>query len=208
MIDSHAHIGNPNYKNAYVCTSYIPEYDEFYILKEYRYFAVGLIPPFKKEIKWDLFSTYLEQGAEVGEIGMDSRFGNKEEQLEIFEKGLDLAKSYNKTVVIHQVGFTELIYSILKEKGVSSFILHSYTGSYEMAKKYSLIGGIISLSPRAEKCKDFNRLITLPFLTETDMVTGRDEVSLLGAWNLKLSEILGRDIAKESEDLLRSIFDE
>ena len=77
-----------------------------------------------------------------------------------------------------------------------------------MAKKFISINGYISLSPRAEKCKDFYKLLTLPFVTETDMKTGEEEEKTLYQTNQRLSTILDRDISKESEKRFRLLFNE
>ena len=84
------------------------------------------------------------------------------------------------------------------------FIVHGFTGSYEIYNEISKHGGLVSLSPRAEKTKLFSTLkergITYPFLTETDTDTGIEEREILKSWNNKLSIIFNRDIEKEVED--------
>ena len=196
MLDSHAHIGDSTYPNGLVCTSSPITYPS-----GYRFNSIGLIPEGGSDDVKKL-EEYASKGFLIGEIGLDKRYPDLDKQLRLFKTALTYARKYNRFISIHQVGYPELILNTLKEYKIDNFLIHGYTGSYEMAKRYISIGGLISLSPRAERTKDFLRLITLDFVTETDMPMSKDEDITLKTWNTKLSLILNKDIETISEELL------
>jgi TatD DNase family protein len=82
----------------------------------------------------------------VGECGLDYRKNqaDKNLQLKFFNAQLDIAHTIDKPVVIHSVGATEdVINSIRHYPGLRGMI-HSYSGSYEQAKKLIDLGFYIS----------------------------------------------------------------
>lgn len=86
----------------------------------------------------------------IGEIGLDYYYGKetREQQLVIFEKQLKIATRYKKPIVIHCRDAHEELFNLLYKyhKELDGIIMHCYTGSYEMAKRYLSIGCYISLS--------------------------------------------------------------
>lgn len=201
MLDSHAHLGNIEYRDAFVSTPSIPDAGQALLLQNYRYRSVGILPGYP-DSNIDLLPCYLERGFHLGEVGLDRRFSNIEKQEEILNRVLEIAAPYKRCVVFHQVGHFDRLMRIIKERKPERFILHGFTGSYESAMEVIKLGGLISIGPRSEKAKSFNRLLTLPFITETDMPTGDEEAMTLKLWNDKLSMILDEDISSKSEKLL------
>lgn len=196
MIDAHAHIGDNRYKDAIVCSA-----SPLSVPDGYRFNSIGLIPQSMcSDIS--IFEEYASNGYFIGEIGLDRRYPDIDKQLKIFESILSIARNYDSFVTVHMVGFQEATFDALRKSGIRRFLLHGYTGSVEMARRFISIGGIISLSARAEKAKSFHSLLSLPFVTETDMPMGEDERDTLTSWNRKLSMLTGRDIENESEKLL------
>lgn len=83
----------------------------------------------------------------IGECGLDKRFPNLEKQISLFKKQLILASQINKPVIIHLVGCYQKAFEILKDFDPRpDFILHSWSGSAQMAKEFIKLGGKISLS--------------------------------------------------------------
>jgi TatD DNase family protein len=83
----------------------------------------------------------------IGECGLDKRFPNLEKQISLFKKQLILASQINKPLIIHLVGYYQKALDLLKESSNRpEFILHSWSGSAEMAKEFVKLGGKISLS--------------------------------------------------------------
>ena len=77
----------------------------------------------------------------IGEIGLDYHYGsdNKEKQIELFRKQMEIAEKYNLPVVIHSRDATEDTINILKEYNVIGD-MHCFSGSLETAKIYINMG--------------------------------------------------------------------
>nr|WP_213087412.1 TatD family hydrolase [Streptococcus pacificus] len=91
-----------------------------------------------------------EKVVAVGEIGLDYHWmtAPKEVQKTIFRRQIQLAKDHELPFVIHTRDALEDTYQVLKEEGVGPYggIMHSYSGSLEMAKKFIELGMMISFS--------------------------------------------------------------
>lgn len=83
----------------------------------------------------------------IGEIGLDYYWDDvpRDKQKEIFIKQVDLAKKYNKPIVIHCRDAYEDTYTILKQAAHRG-VMHCYSGSYEMAERFIKIGFEISIA--------------------------------------------------------------
>ncbi len=78
----------------------------------------------------------------IGEIGLDYHYGkeNKEKQISLFKKQLELAQKHNLPVVIHSRDAVEDTISILKEYPTVIGDMHCFSGSLETAKIYLSMG--------------------------------------------------------------------
>ena len=110
----------------------------------------------------------------IGEIGLDyyRNKENKEIQKKYFIKQLELAKKYNKLVIIHNREATQDLYEILSKYNLKG-ILHAFSGSLESALNfiklgYKLgIGGVITF--KNSKLRDVIKIIDLKdIVLETD----------------------------------------
>lgn len=83
----------------------------------------------------------------IGETGLDYYWDevSKVKQMEVFQMHIDLAKKYNKPLIIHCRDAYEDTYQMLKRNGHHG-IMHCYSGSVEMAKRFIDIGYYISLA--------------------------------------------------------------
>lgn len=77
----------------------------------------------------------------IGEIGLDYHYDscNKNKQIDIFKRQLDIAIQYHKPVIIHSRDSIQDTYNILKEKKARG-VIHCYSGSIEMAREFIKIG--------------------------------------------------------------------
>lgn len=77
----------------------------------------------------------------IGEIGLDYHYGKGDRDLQIalFRRQLDLAVKYNKPVVIHTRDAFFDTYSILREYDLKG-VIHCFSGSVEVARKYLSLG--------------------------------------------------------------------
>lgn len=82
----------------------------------------------------------------VGEIGLDYHYDDtdKEKQKYFFEKQLEIAKKYNKPLIIHTRDSIQDTYNIVKDSMCTGSI-HCYSGSLEMAKEFIKVGFCIGI---------------------------------------------------------------
>ncbi|MGN1182063.1 MAG: TatD family hydrolase [Faecalibacillus sp.] len=111
----------------------------------------------------------------LGEIGLDYYWDDvsKDKQKEIFLKQINIAKIHDKPISIHCRDAYEDTYQMLKQNGHRG-IMHCYSGSPEMAKRFIDLGFYISLAgpvtfKNARVPKDVAEKIGLEYLLiETD----------------------------------------
>ncbi len=120
----------------------------------------------------------LDKVVALGEIGYDFHWDTttKEEQDVAFIKQLDLAVKHKKPVSIHTREAAQITFDVLSkycDKLVGG-VLHSYSGSVELAKEYVKRGFILGISgpltfKNAKVNKEVVKEIDLKYLvTETD----------------------------------------
>lgn len=124
------------------------------IAKEYPfiYAAVGIGPnDCLNTTTQDLqiIDEYLNEPKVValGEIGLDYYWDDvpSDKQKDIFQQQVDLAKKHQKPIIIHCRDAYEDTYEVLKRNGHPG-IMHCYSGSVEMAKRFIDLGFYISLA--------------------------------------------------------------
>lgn len=110
----------------------------------------------------------------IGEIGLDYHYGkeNRDEQIKLFELQLSLAEKDNKSVVIHTRDAIEETYNILKKYNLRG-VIHSFSGSFEMAEKFIKLGYILGINGvitfKSCKLKEVYKNISLDnIILETD----------------------------------------
>ena len=86
----------------------------------------------------------------LGEIGLDYHWmtAPKEKQEEVFKRQIALSKEYDLPFVVHTRDALEDTLAIIKSEGVglAGGIMHSYSGSLEMAEQFVELGMMISFS--------------------------------------------------------------
>lgn len=146
---------------------------------EGMYAAIGIHPEHSNNFsKEDL--NYLESHLNdnkvvaIGEIGLDYHYEgyDKEKQIELLERQLELAEKYNKKVIIHSREATQDTINILKKYKVTG-VIHSFSGSLEIAKEYIKMGYILGVNGvitfKNSKIKDVYKEIPLDkIILETD----------------------------------------
>ena len=112
----------------------------------------------------------------IGEIGLDFHYDgyNKENQKKLLISQLELARKYNKTVVIHSRDSIAETYEILKQFKDLKKVIHCYSSSLEMALEFIKIncvfgiGGVLTFK-NSHKLVDVVKNVDLKyFLLETD----------------------------------------
>ena len=106
------------------------------------YGCIGLHPEnVNEEFDYSVFENLPKKIVAIGEIGLDYYYtkDNKEEQIKIFRKQLEIAEKLNLPVVVHSREATQDTINILKEYNVKG-VIHSFSGSLETAKIYIKMG--------------------------------------------------------------------
>ncbi len=173
MIDTHIHLGHEQYDEdlAEVIASAKLSGVESVVLigcdkpsierainvheqyQEFTKLAVGWHPTDVKTWTEDSLN-YIEEIAlkynvvAIGEIGLDYYWypEEKEEQIVIFRKQIELAKKLNLPIIIHARDAYEDCYNILKEYAPISGVMHSYADLGENAMRFVDLGLMIGLS--------------------------------------------------------------
>lgn len=120
------------YKNLYACIGYHPEVSNKIVEKDY-------------EILEEMVKNNPKIVA-IGEIGLDYYWNkdNKDKQREVFCKQLEIAEKLKLPVVIHSRDSINETYEILKKYKVSG-VIHCFSGSLEMAKKFISLGFLLGI---------------------------------------------------------------
>ncbi|AXQ77889.1 TatD family deoxyribonuclease [Streptococcus chenjunshii] len=86
----------------------------------------------------------------LGEIGLDYHWMEdpKDIQIDVFKRQIQLSKEQDLPFVVHTRDALEDTYEVIKEVGVGprGGIMHSYSGSLEMAQRFMELGMLISFS--------------------------------------------------------------
>lgn len=94
----------------------------------------------------------------IGEIGLDYYWSkdNKEEQISLFERQLDIARNHDLPVIIHSRDAFPDTKSILKKSGLASGIIHCFSGDVEDARDFLDMGFHISFAGNLTYKKSVN----------------------------------------------------
>lgn len=194
IIDTHCHLSSDDYDNleevmknmngimiASGCDTktnkevidLVNKYDNIYC-------SIGIHPEYASKVTDDDIDFIIDninnkKVVAIGEIGLDYYWGddNKEDQKNLFIRQLEIAKQYNKPVVIHSRDSIQDIYDILKNYNLKGDI-HCFSSSLEMAKEfiklgyYIGVGGVVTFK-NGNKLKEIVENIPLDkILLETD----------------------------------------
>ena len=183
MVDTHCHITSEYYDNILEVISKMKDniiivsgtnkedIKEVISLCNYKniYGTIGIYPTEELDLKIIEDNINNKKIVGIGEIGLDYHLEhNKEEQKNKFIKQLDLARKYNKTVVIHTRDAIQVTYDTLKNYKDLKKVIHCYSGSLEMAKEFIKIGcrlgigGVLTF--KNSKLKDVVKEIDLKYL--------------------------------------------
>ncbi len=121
------------YKNLYASVGYHPEVANKIVEKDYEILEEMI----KKNPKI----------VAIGEIGLDYYWekDNKEKQREVFRRQLKLAEKLQLPVIIHSRDSINETYEILKEFPKVKGIIHCFSGSLEMARKFINLGYVLGI---------------------------------------------------------------
>lgn len=118
------------------------------------YAALGVHPHEVKNIDNDTYDEIIKltehpKVVGIGEIGLDYyyEYSPRELQIKSFHKQIEIAQQLKLPIIVHSRDAHEDTYNVLYEhRSELTGVLHSYSGSWEMAKKYLDMGMYISFS--------------------------------------------------------------
>lgn len=166
MIDTHCHLSNDDYPNLEEVIKHMGEnymiasgadmkynYEVMDLIEKYSnvYGTIGLHPDeannySDSDIKYIEHHLLDKKIVGIGEIGLDYHFNeNKEEQKELFIRQLDLARQYNKPVVVHSRDAALDTYNILLKYKDLKIVIHCFSYSYETAQNFINIGAKLGI---------------------------------------------------------------
>ena len=123
--------------------------------------------------------TLLPEAAALGELGLD--FGkthdlNRGEQINAFKRQLELGKRGSKPLVLHIVKAHSEALEILKHFAPfpAGGMIHSFTGSYEIAEEYFKLGFFVSLGGAVTQEGYFALKKAIPLLSISQIVVETD----------------------------------
>lgn len=143
------------------------------------HFAVGLHPYFLARHRADdlvFLRGLLDSGfvSVVGEIGLDARLPDMDEQRSYFDAQLAMARDFDAPVILHSVKSHQAVLAALKRYSISEGIVHAFSGSLQEAMGFVAlglkigVGGVITHS-RAKKTRETVSKLPLDSLVlETD----------------------------------------
>ncbi|GAQ24806.1 TatD family hydrolase [Tepidanaerobacter syntrophicus] len=148
---------------------------------DFIYACVGIHPHEAKKVEKD-YLTELEELAKspkviaIGEIGLDYYYGSSEKdaQQKVFREQIELAKSLNLPVVVHDRDAHKDTADILKNIKPERGLMHCYSGSLEMAQEfiemnfYFSFGGVITFKNAKRPKEVAAKLPSDRILLETD----------------------------------------
>lgn len=169
MIDTHCHIYSEYYDDIskiieYISTAGIEKVivngcdmksnlEVLELVKKYDivYGALGFHPTelenFDDEcISWLDKHINDDKIVAIGEIGLDYHYDDTDKimQQNAFKKQLDIAKKYNKPVIVHSRDAIKDTYDMLRNYEIKGSI-HCYSGSLEMAREFIKLGYYIGI---------------------------------------------------------------
>ena len=120
---------------------------------DFIYAAVGIHPHDAKDMLSSDIDTLRslakhKKVVALGEMGLDyyHNFSPENEQTVCFARQLKLAKELDMPVIIHSREAAQPVFDMIKNAGVSRGVIHSYSGSAEMALEYVKLGYYIGIS--------------------------------------------------------------
>lgn len=174
LIDTHVHLNNPdlhvkidevlqdaisNGVQKFIVVGYdlITSKLALQIAHQYEgcFAAIGFHPTEIKDYQdaeylWLEENAYDEKVVAIGEIGYDFHWDKttENEQRTAFVRQIVIAKRVKKPLIIHSRDAMQITYDTLKENNAQEIrgVMHSYSGSYEMAQLFVKMNFMIGIS--------------------------------------------------------------
>lgn len=147
--------------------------------------ALGLYPPdalgreTSSDNKFDVDEAlgFIEKNAKkviaIGECGLDFKNAvDKDFQISVFKKQLDIAKRFDKPIIVHSRKAEREVVDIIEQSGFKKVVLHCFCGRKSLARKAAELGFYFSIPTnvvRSDNLKDLVKIVGInKLLSETD----------------------------------------
>ncbi|AWR97681.1 TatD family deoxyribonuclease [Acidianus sulfidivorans JP7] len=102
----------------------------------------------KEKIEENEIIDLVKEADFIGEVGLDYRINvDKKIQIDYFEKFLELAHTFKKTVNIHSVDSYADVLNLLLKHDIKNAIIHWYSGPVDLLKDIESAGYFITINP-------------------------------------------------------------
>ncbi|MBS7610287.1 TatD family hydrolase [Candidatus Bathyarchaeota archaeon] len=102
----------------------------------------------------------IERSVAIGEVGLDYRIPlNRDRQLHVFSRLVEIAKSYDKPLIIHSRAAWKDALEIVKGLGAKKAVFHWYSGPVKVLRDILALGYFISATPAAEYSQGHRRAL-------------------------------------------------
>ena len=125
-----------------------------------------------KELDW--IRKNKDKCVAIGEVGLDYKVveGFEEEQKEVFQKVIDLAKELDLSLVIHSRKAESDAIEMLEKNGCKKVLMHCFSGKKSLIRKCVELGWSFSVPANITRLEHFKMLVSMVplsrLLTETD----------------------------------------
>lgn len=202
MFDFHAHGGKRDC-NAFVSYSA----DEYQEGKRNRYMSLMYLPWIDTyDVRTYIDILFSDDNLMAGEIGLDSRFKDRDQSA--FYTILEALEGSRKIIVIHSVGNDEKILNEIRRRNIGKAIFHSFSSSLALACKIADSGCCFSIKQSFLSKKNWKEYLSLPFLLETDMKTGKEQEERICSIYSKIEAESGIDVYSLMEERKKELFDD
>ncbi len=150
--------------------------------------------------------------AAIGEVGMDGKYGELEDQKEVFEKMILLAKELDIPIIVHSRKAEEECIELLEKHKMKKVIMHCFSGKKKLVNRIIENKWYFSIPCNCNRSQHFQKIIELAsinkLLTETDaplmgpVVGERNEPAFVSGTIKKIAEIKGFEV----EEVEKNIF--
>jgi TatD DNase family protein len=162
------------------------------------------------EEAFSFIEKHSEECIAIGETGLDFKYANEQQrvvQLEVFAKHIELAKRFNKPVIVHSRAARKECLELLERNGAKKVLMHWFVANEKLLERVLELGYFISIGPSVlfnEYVQKFAQSLPLEnVLLETDAPVSyngkRAEPCWISDIASKLAEIYEVSVAKITE---------
>ncbi|MEK6941146.1 MAG: TatD family hydrolase [Nanoarchaeota archaeon] len=122
---------------------------------------------------FDFIEKHVDDCVAFGEIGLDYTDNlHIDKQKEVLLRFFDLAKKYDKPVILHSRKAESDVVKLVQESDVKKAVFHCFSGKFRLVKEIEKLGMYLSIPPIINHSEHFQKIVKevslKNLLTETD----------------------------------------